>query len=216
VTPQTGERRVPEDAPFEHHSDDQAAKPPVDAQDTELYFDTLFGDATGDVALAVGKFPYLTEAEKYRHTSWRESSLSWPEQRDELIKVVQGAADYEADVYVSPYLRTTGGGRKKGNAVERRFVHADIDGELSAEKVQALGGIAVDSGTDGHGHAYVALNGPVTADQHQGLCRALGRYLGHADAKISDNDVFRPPGSVNRKPTVRGMAASPVRWLVKP
>ena len=87
----------------------------------------------------------------------------------------------------------------------------------TVEKVQAVGGFAVASGSEGHGHAYIALSASVTTDQHEALCRAWGRHLvGRADAKVSDNDLLRPPGTYNRKPTVRGGKPVPVRWLVKP
>jgi hypothetical protein len=177
----------------------------------------MFSDADGYVCGATGRDPYLSEKGKYTFPKrgWNEFSLRWPEQRDILVDTIVGAADAQVDLFLSPYLRRSPD-RSKGNVVRRDRIHADIDGALSAEKVQAVGGFAVDSGTEGHGHVYVALSSPVDTRQHEALCRALGRYLGHADAKVSDNDVLRPPGSVNRKPTVRGMAASPVRWLVKP
>ncbi|MGK5112793.1 hypothetical protein [Geodermatophilus sp. CPCC 205506] len=185
--------------------------------DAGLYADILFGDATGYVCGATGKNPFLNAKNKYSFSpsGWHEFALRWPDQRDELVDAIVRAADAQVDLFVCPYLRVSED-RKRGSAVERRFIHADIDGELSTEKVQAVGGFAVDSGTEGHGHVYIALSAPVDVRQHEVLCRALGRYLGNADAKVSDNDVLRPPGSVNRKPTVRGVAASPVRWLVKP
>lgn len=204
---------APEDAP---PASDPAAQPQIDFQsiDLDLFLEVVYGNRTGHACGGIGRRPYLTEKDKYKHANWREFSFQWPEQRDELVKVVMlGAGD--ADVYLCPYLRVTGD-RAKGSVVERRLIHADIDGAVPVEKVKALGGFAVDSGTEGHGHVYIALSAPVNAQQHQALCRALGRYLGHADNKISDNDLLRPPGSVNRKPTVRGGDAVPVRWLVKP
>ena len=84
---------------------------------------------------------------------------------------------------------------------------------MEKAKVEAVDGYAVASGTGQHGHVYVALSRPVSATQLTALCRALGRYLGAADARIAENDVLRPPGTVNRKPTVRGGEPVPVRWL---
>jgi hypothetical protein len=197
-----------------------AAQPKIADQRNalDLYLDTFFGHTTGYACVGIGRKPYLNEQGRYTFPKggWRESSFRWPEERDELVKVVLGAEDSDADVYLCPYLRSSPD-REKGNAVDRRFIHADIDVQVPVEKVEALGGFAVDSGTEGHGHAYIALSAPVSTEQHEALCRAWGRHLvGRADAKVSDNDLLRPPGSVNRKPTVRGKAASPVRWLVKP
>jgi hypothetical protein len=212
----TDGRRDPKAAPPDTV---QAAQPDDHERraDAALYVDIMFGDDTGYACVATGRDPYLSEKGKYTFPKrgWNEFSLRWPEQRDDLINAIVGAADARVDLYVCSYLRTSPD-RSKGNVVRRDRIHADIDGELSAEKVKAVGGFAVDSGTEGHGHVYLALSTPVDVRQHEALCRALGRYLGHADAKVSDNDVLRPPGSVNRKPTVRGVAASPVRWLVKP
>jgi hypothetical protein len=212
---------TPNGAPPEGNapSTDLARQPIKDQRraDAGRYVDTVFGDATGYVCGATGRNPYLSEKGKYTfpERGWNEFAFRWPEQREELVESIVGAADAKVDLFLCPYLRTDNN-RKKGSAVDRRLVHADIDGALSPEKVQSVGGFAVDSGTEGHGHVYIALSAPVDVRQHEALCRALGRYLGHADAKVSDNDVLRPPGSVNRKPTARGMAASPVRWLVEP
>ena len=121
-----------------------------------------------------------------------------------------------ADVYACPYAHD--GERHKGGAVARRHAHADIDGPLDLERVRELGALAVASGslTDGepHGHVYVRLSRPVSADEHTALCSALGAHLGpDADAsKVADNDVLRPAGTLNHK---RGELA-PVTWLIRP
>ena len=120
------------------------------------------------------------------------------------------------DVYVCTNLMWSDK-RAQGAAVTHTLIHADKDtGQLDPEKVRAIDGFAVASGTPGHGHVYVQLSEPVTAAQHRVLCRALGDYLGGADAKISDNDVLRPPGTLNHKPTVTGGEPAAVEWLVRP
>ena len=107
--------------------------------------------------------------------------------------------------------------RNKGEALARPLCHADIDGGLDLDLVRAIeGAFAVSSGTPGHGHVYVALTESVTEAQHEMLCRWLGERLGHADNKVSDNDVLRPPGTLNWKPTVDGGQPLPVVWAVKP
>jgi hypothetical protein len=195
------------------------AAQPIETERTglELYLKAVYGNGTGYAIAAFGKKPYLTSTGAYRHTTWREAYFPWPSQRGELVEKVLLEVAAGADVYVCPYL-TRDKTRKKGRAVERRLIHADIDGAVPVEKVQALGGYAVASGTEGHGHVYVALSAPVDARQHEALCRGLGRYLEHADAKISDNDLLRPPGTLNHKSTVASPPGQPllVRWLVKP
>ena len=121
-----------------------------------------------------------------------------------------------ADLYACPYAHE--GERHKGGAVARRHAHADVDGPLDLEPVRELGALAVASGSISqgvpHGHVYVRLTRPVTADEHSALCAALGAYLGpHADAsKVADNDVLRPAGTLNHK----GGRRAPVAWLIRP
>lgn len=121
-----------------------------------------------------------------------------------------------ADLYACPYAHE--GERHKGGAVARRHAHADVDGPLDLELVRELGALAVASGSISqgapHGHVYVRLTRPVTADEHSALCAALGAYLGpHADAsKVADNDVLRPAGTLNHK----GGRRAPVTWLIRP
>lgn len=88
---------------------------------------------------------------------------------------------------------------------------------LDIRKVSALpGDFSVGSGSPGNGHAHVKLAKSVPPHQHESLCRALGAHLGAVDSKISDNDVLRPPGTFNHKPTVRGGAPAEVTWLIRP
>jgi putative DNA primase/helicase len=216
MTPTTNGANPERNAP----STDLARQPIEDQRraDAGRYVDIVFGEATGYACGATGRNPYLSEKGKYTFPDrgWNEFAFRWPEQRDELVESIVGAADAKVDLFLCPYLRTDNN-RKKGSAVDRRLVHADIDVPMPVEKVKAVGGFAIDSGTPGHGHAYIALSVPVSTPQHEALCRAWARYLvGKADPKISDNDVLRPPGSVNRKSMLRGEAPSPVRWLVKP
>ncbi|GAA1987166.1 hypothetical protein GCM10009817_30840 [Terrabacter lapilli] len=174
------------------------------------YLDAVFGESDGRAHLAVGSGQRLEDG-KLRFRSWVQSSFAWPAERDLLARNVAQEAAAGADVYLCPYLMA-GSGRAKGAAVERRKVHADVDGQLDLDRVDRLSGYAVASGSAGHGHVYVDLDRPVPAAHHEALCRALGRYLGDADAKISDNDLLRPPGTWNHK------AAPPraVAWRRKP
>ena len=137
---------------------------------------------------------------------------------DVLARSIVAAADRGFDVYASPYLHR--GPRRKGNAVARRHVHADIDGPLEVNRVRALGAFAVASGSvtdDGgqRGHVYVRMTESVPLHVHEALCRALGDEVGggYADAsKTSDNDLLRPVGTLNYKTD----PPRPVTWLLPP
>jgi hypothetical protein len=165
--------------------------------------------------IATGTDPYVTADGKYKHKHWSEHRFKWPAEADDAVREILQAAAI-SDVYVSPYL-TWANKRAKGAAVARRIVHADVDnGALNPETIRSLHGFAVSSGTPGNGHAYIALTESVPANWHTELCRGLGAHLGAVDAKISDNDVLRPPGTFNYKPTVTGGEPAPVEWLVRP
>jgi hypothetical protein len=166
--------------------------------------------------IAVGRNGYFTAEGKYKHEHWTQTHFPWPAEADRAVReIARAVAEPRIDVYVCPYLMW-GDNRAQGAAVARRLVHADCDGDIDLDKVRALGGFAVTSGTPGHAHVYVELTEPVPANQHRELCRALGNYLGDADAKISDNDVLRPPGTLNHKEGARGGLPTPVEWLMRP
>jgi hypothetical protein len=171
------------------------------SEDTRSYLQACFGDTEGWCCVAVGREPYRDENGKYKHHDWDECAFEWPAQADDAIAYIAQTAPL-GDTYVCPYLQREPR-RVKGGAVRHVLVHADVDGELDVAKVAALGGFVVGSGTAGHGHVYVPLAWPVTRDQHAALCRALARQLG-GDAKYADNDLLRPVGSLNHKPTVDG------------
>jgi P4 family phage/plasmid primase-like protien len=178
------------------------------------YLDACYGDSTGVLAVGIGREPYLTAKGKIKFKHWsNETRFTWPAEADQAVRAIVQAAAVD-DVYVCPYLMATRK-RGKGNSVTRMLVHADVDnGSLDTDKVRRLGGFAIASGTPGNGHAYVALSEPVSVEQHEALCRGLGAHLGAVDAKVSDNDVLRPPGTFNRKPTVTGGDPVPVVWKV--
>jgi putative DNA primase/helicase len=183
--------------------------------DTRDYLNVIFGDTTGRAHMAVGLDPYLDENGKYKHRDWTQSHFAWPGEADLLQNEILRAAP-DGDVYLCPYLMWADK-RTPAAAVARRLAHADVDnGLLAANKVRGLNGFAVASGTPGNGHAYVALTESVPANWHKELCRGLGKYLGAVDAKISANDVLRPPGTWNHKPTVTGGQPAAVEWLVRP
>ncbi len=186
--------------------------------DLRLYLDTLFSyeGASGFLHFAIGHDPYLSEKGKYKHRKWEPRNFRWPDVDGDAERVMLSAATH-SDVYVCPYLMG-GTSRAKHCSVSRPHVHCDVDGgALDLDKVRAMNGWAIGSGTPGNGHVYVLLSRSVSFEHHEQLCRALGEHLGTEDSsKISDNDTLRPPGTLSFKPTVYGEPPAPVTWLVRP
>ncbi|MBJ7340637.1 MAG: AAA family ATPase [Mycolicibacterium sp.] len=107
--------------------------------------------------------------------------------------------------------------RTPGSCVGAKVIHVDWDGdpndtEAVLEKVRALDGFAVASGTPGHIHAYVPLAEPVHAARAKLLCKAFQAALppGSDKGKHSVNDLLRPPGTINHKTGAR------VEFLIRP
>ncbi len=175
--------------------------------DLTTYLDAVIGSTEGHLCVAVGLKPHRDENGKYRHHSWSEVSFTWPRDRHKAAEYVAKSATL-GDAYICPYLMREPK-RAKGNAAQRVLVHADVDQELDEQAVKELGGFIVRSGSAGHGHVYVPLTWPVTPEQHEALCRGLAAKLG-GDHKYADNDLLRPPGTLNRKSEVDGGEPSPV------
>ncbi|GAB3487796.1 phage/plasmid primase, P4 family [Flexivirga lutea] len=187
----------------------------IDPAGLEQYLQAIFTDETGTAFIALGGEPHAVGG-RYKHRSWKERKFGWPRRSARLASAVLAASLAGDDVYICPYLMQ-GGQRAKGASVARRRVHADIDGPVDLNLVDGLDGWAIASGSADHGHVYVDLEQSVTASDHEALCRGLGTYLGHADAKVCDNDFLRPPGTLNHKPVAFGTGdAAQVAWLARP
>lgn len=137
---------------------------------------------------------------------------------DSIAEAIVSASG-TADVFASPYPHRAHG-RRESEGVERRLVHADIDGHPDIEAALALGTIIVASGSSDaegkpHAHVYLRLSESVSHDQHRALCAALGESVGrgYADSsKTQASDVLRPPGTLNHKST----PPRPVTWITRP
>jgi hypothetical protein len=181
------------------------------------YFEACgFGDQSGWLVIRWGRNPYIGKNRTYRHGDGQEFFLRWPEEAEgTLLAIVEMAA--VGDVYVCPYLRRTAEGRNKGDAVSLRLVHCDVDIYVDPARVTDLGGFAINSGTPGHAHVYVPFTRPVIVAHHEVLAKGMIHHLGADKGKWSDNDVLRPPGTFNYKPTVfDNLPPAPVTWLVRP
>lgn len=189
-------------------STEQTDTTATQADDLNTYLKAVFPDGSGTLHWA-------TNIPGSRNKSdWMENPARWPAISDTIAaQMIREAQRY--DVYVCPYLGSTRK-RTKGKAAARWVIHADIDGDLDVDKVTKLGGFAIASGTPGHAHVYVPLADSISdPKEHERLCRRLGAVFEGCDvAKCSDNDVLRPPGTLNHKPTLDGGEPTPVKWLV--
>lgn len=131
----------------------------------------------------------------------KEQWFKWPDQRDEAIAWVNEVKDrpwVEVFYCVNP-MRTKD--RAAGNSSTRYVIHADVDTLLVnavSRKLRRLGFRLVASGTPGRSHVLARLSRSLTIAEHRAAERALQR-LTRADAKISDNDYLRMPGTWNNK-----------------
>ena len=164
--------------------------------------------------VALGSDPYLNAKGKYDHRSFTPLSFLWPVEEQRAVDWIERSAQ-RGDVYACPYLmHDNAEGRAEWNAAGGyRLVHTDVDTAIDLTVVAKLGAFAVGSGTSGHGHVYAKLLHVVMPAQHEVLCKALCAYLGGDPAKHSDNDLLRPAGTLNHKPTVSGGAPTPVVFL---
>jgi putative DNA primase/helicase len=169
------------------------------------YLDAVFPDGSEGILHWAVKVPGSED--------WTENTGRWPAIRETVADAMLKESP-RLDVYICPYLGSTRK-RTKGKSVSRNVVHTDADNhDLDAETVRAIGGFAVASGTEGHAHVYVPLAQSVPLAEHTILCQRLCAVF-HGDiAKHSDNDVLRPPGTLNHKPTLDGGNPVQVEWLV--
>ena len=200
---------------------DTAASPALTADRAAIrrFLETQLGRTEGFLAWVIGHDPHIAESGKYNFARWEERKTVWPTEKMRLVEAMARAAEAGHEVYAAPYVQKVRD-RKKGSAEPKglNHIHADIDGPLDLEKLAAVGGWAVASGTPGHGHAYVTLSAAVSLTQHAALSKQLGVFLGDADAKFNANDILRVPGTFNFKAVARGLATTPtpVGWMVEP
>lgn len=178
------------------------------------YLRALYGDHTGRAHIGIGAGPYRDDGGKYAHREWLPGHYAWPDEAERLAERIARESAAGRDVYCCVNLMH-GAKRAQGAAAARAVIHADVDGPLDLAEVERLGGFAVGSGTGGHGHAYIPLAEDIPENVRRALCVGLRERLG-GDHKIAENDVLRPPGTLNYKPTTRGEPPAPVVWLLRP
>lgn len=173
-----------------------------------FYLDEMFGDRKGYVSVVFGHNP-RTSKPRFAEDDWQPKYYKWPSQREDLLEDVDDALnhpdviDENTEIFICPALRKTPE-RTRGSNAELYWVWADMDhkpDQDTIDRINALGGMTVLSGSDGHRHVYLPLEKPVTALLHKALCIALKEALGAKDSKIAENDLLRLPGSLNWKRT---------------
>lgn len=177
---------------------------------------------TGQLFLPFGRGPHWTAAGKYEHRSFVGNvALNYPEDidADQLDKLIIVADT--ADVYMCPNLMYKE--RSKGSLVGAMVIHADWDGSADdadavLEKVSALHGFAVASGTPGHIHAYVPLAEPVKSAEATRLCKAFQAYLppGSDPGKHTVENLLRPPGTYSHKSVAASGSPTLIEFLIRP
>lgn len=156
--------------------------------DLTAYLDMLFAAEPADGLIEVRRLP-----------SGRQT---WHDCRDRstIARLLEREAQRE-DVFagVAPRRRRSGG----RDAVER--VHAlwvDLDTPESIAALETFSpapSIVINSGTDGHRHAYWSLWPPAGPDEVEQANRRLAHALG-ADSNACDAArILRPPGTLNHK-----------------
>ena len=164
--------------------------------------------------------PWLDRAKsgKLDHRVWSEKDaerlvFSYPADTDAIIATILDYSAAGADAYVCTSLMRSATSREKGDQACLWSLHADVDDEIDLDEVRALGGCAVSSGTPGHLHVYVPLAHEVSLAEWEVLEDDLIERLG-ADDKKAPNDLLRPPGTWNYKPTIDNGDATPAGWAV--
>jgi hypothetical protein len=173
-----------------------------------FFLDEMFERRKGYVSIVFGHNP-RTSKPRFAEDDWQPKFYKWPAQRERLIDDVDDALNHpdvireNIEIFICPALRNKPS-RQRGTNAPLWWVWADVDhkpDENTMEKINALGGMTVLSGSDGHRHVYLPLDKPVTPLLHKALCLALKEALGATDSKIAENDLLRLPGTINWKRT---------------
>lgn len=186
--------RMPIDVDFSDLASDEE-------QLTINHLQALWGSTKGYVCLA---FKSVADG------GWDERFYSWPRQENEVFDAISERVDAYHCFYCPNVLRTKA--RTKGNAVKRQWVHLDQDKPVVDETVLDAypATIIVESGSPNHTQRFWRISRgasrrSMSVDDHQQLCWGIGQTLGCGNDKVTDNDLFRLPGTLNHKksPAVR-------------
>jgi hypothetical protein len=176
----------------------------------------IWGDREGYAGVHLGHGGHYPDGGAYEFKRFESRWFSWPDELATALELIVGACD-QADVFCGVLLRQTAS-RKAGNALPGRVAWADVDGDWTPERDQAIAKLRasgvtvwlVESGSGGR-HLYTVPGMLLSPDQLEGYNRRLAAFL-DADSGWSETKVLRPPGTFNHKPRPRGEASIPVRW----
>ena len=181
----------------------------VELGSVAAFLDALFPDeAKGKIVAAIGSGPRWSASGSYEHESWREQAFDYPDDENSLLDLLTAAVESGCDTYLCTGM-SYNGTRTEAALKAIWNLHADWDGQPDDEqacidKVQALGGFIIRSGTEGHLHCYVPLEEPITSSAtNDRMAKAFHAKLPPGPEKFKWNDVLRIPGTVNLKETVR-------------
>jgi hypothetical protein len=191
---------------------DQSAYPGVPAA---VWMARIWGTGEGFAGVYLGHGGHYPEGGAYTFTRFVPRWFRWPDELAAALELIVGACT-QADVFAGVLLRS-GPSRKAGNARPGRVCWADVDGDWTPERDQAVrslraSGVTVWQVSSGSGrHVYVVPGMVLPPGQLEAYNRRLAAFL-DADAGWSETKVLRPPGTFNHKPRARGVASVPVRW----
>jgi hypothetical protein len=192
---------------------DQSAFPGVPAA---VWLARVWGIRQGFAGVHLGHGGYYRGGGAYDFARFESRWFRWPGELAAALELIVGACG-QADVFAGVLLRS-GRSRRAGNALAGRVCWADVDGDWTPERDQAVrrlraSGVTVWQVSSGSGgrHLYVVPGMLLPPDQLEGYNRRLAVLL-DADSGWSETKVLRPPGTFNHKPRPRGGASVPVRW----
>jgi hypothetical protein len=192
---------------------DRSAHPGVPAA---VWMARVWGEREGYAGVHLGHGGHYPDGGAYTFTRFESRWFSWPDELATFLERVVGSGDH-VDVFTGVLLRETPS-RKAGNALAGRVAWADVDGDWTPERDQAIAKLRasgvnvwqVESGSGGR-HLYTVPGLLLSPDQLEAYNRRLAAFL-DADSGWSETKVLRPPGTYNHKPRARGEASVPVRW----
>jgi hypothetical protein len=192
---------------------DQSAYPGVPAA---VWMARVWGSREGFAGIHLGHGGHYPEGGAYEFARFESQWFCWPGELAAALELIVGAGD-KADVFAGVLLRS-GRSRKAGNALAGRVCWADVDGDWTPARDQAIrrlraSGVTVWQVASGSGgrHVYVVPGMLLPPDQLEAYNRRLAAFL-DADSGWSETKVLRPPGTFNHKPRARGGASVPVGW----
>jgi hypothetical protein len=156
------------------------------------YLDQIFGEQSGHLRFAFGVGGHFDTSGKFTHKRWQERIGYWPDCREQFLDEALRRAETD-DVYLCPYLGSTPK-REQGSALPSHVLYAD-DATTNDARL-----MLVDSGggEDDSRHAYALTTEARESPDLMAGNRRLRAATG-GDAKVSDNDVLRLPGTINHK-----------------